>query len=104
MLTERCGFARVEPLGYASSRLIGARVDHALSTAATLPDTVSAAADGLAHMKAIASATIGLTRNAFLPLDISALLLIDSFASSYGSFRSYTGSIALLTTPASTAS
>ncbi len=31
MLTERCGFARVEPLGYASSRLIGARVDHALA-------------------------------------------------------------------------
>lgn len=31
MLVERCGFARVVPLPYASSRLFGARADHALA-------------------------------------------------------------------------
>ena len=31
MLTGRCGFSRVEPLAYASSRLLGARLDHALA-------------------------------------------------------------------------
>lgn len=33
MLTERCGFSRVEPLAYASSRLLGRRLDHALARA-----------------------------------------------------------------------
>jgi SAM-dependent methyltransferase len=33
MLTQRCGFSRVEPLAYASSRLLGARLDHALASA-----------------------------------------------------------------------
>jgi SAM-dependent methyltransferase len=31
LLRERCGFARVAPLPYASSRLLGARADHALA-------------------------------------------------------------------------
>jgi SAM-dependent methyltransferase len=32
LLTARCGFSRVEPLAYASTRLLGARLDHALAT------------------------------------------------------------------------
>jgi SAM-dependent methyltransferase len=31
MLTGRCGFSRVEPLAYASTRMLGARLDHALA-------------------------------------------------------------------------
>lgn len=31
LLTERCGFVQVAPLPYASSRLLGARADHALA-------------------------------------------------------------------------